>query len=220
MRELRKSKLLQLREEFYRAMQRLPAGCTPIATDGGYIAANTDPEKGPVTPIDIAGWGVTVQQSVAEYETETACACGFVFTGETAEGWQHAGFAGALAMNAHVAELNGLAQALMYIISNPGCYAILCDCLNALRNVQSQATVDKNIAITGVCRGLLARAREQSEVHFIKVKGHLHEELAKVGVKDADLAPGETYKDLGNVRADELATQAMWSGEHHGFTLR
>ena len=49
--------------------------------------------------------------------------------------------------------------------------------------------------------------------------GHLHEELAKVGVTDADLAPGETYKDLGNVRADELATRAMWSGEHSGFSL-
>ena len=41
-----------------------------------------------------------------------------------------------------------------------------------------------------------------------------------MGVKDADLAPGETYQDLGNVRADELATRAMWSGEHSGFTLR
>ena len=91
---------------------------------------------------------------------------------------------------------------------------------NALRNVQSQAAVDKNIAITDVCRDLLARAREQSEVHFLKVKGHLHEELAKVGVTDADLAPGETYRDLGNVRADELATRAMWSGEHSGFSLR
>ena len=86
--------------------------------------------------------------------------------------------------------------------------------------MQSQATVDKNIAITEVCRNLLARAREQSTVKFIKVKGHLHEELAKVGVTDEDLAPGETYKDLGNVRADELATRAMWSGEHSGFTLR
>ena len=28
-------------------------------------------------------------------------------------------------------------------------------------------------------------------------------------VEDEDLAPGETYKDLGNVRADELATRAM-----------
>ena len=130
------------------------------------------------------------------------------------------GFVGALEVNAHVAELNGLAQALMFIIANPGCYAILCDCLNALRNVQSQATVDKNIAITEVCRDLLARARERSTVKFIKVKGHLHEELAKVGVTDEDLAPGETYKDLGNVRADELATRAMWSGEHSGFTLR
>ena len=117
-------------------------------------------------------------------------------------------------------ELNGLAQAFMFIITNPGCYVILCDCLNALRNVQSQAAVDKNIAITDVCRDLLARAREQSEVHFLKVKGHLHEELAKVGVTDADLAPGETYRDLGNVRADELATRAMWSGEHNGFSLR
>ena len=63
-------------------------------------------------------------------------------------------------------------------------------------------------------------AREQSEVHFIKVKGHLHEELAKkVGVTDEDLAPGETYQDLGNVRADELATRAMWSGEHSGYNL-
>ena len=83
----------------------------------------------------------------------------------------------------------------------------------------SQATVDKNIAITEVCRDLLARAREQSTVQFIKVKGHLHEELAKVGVKDVDLAPGETYQDLGNVRADELATRAMWSGEHSGYNL-
>ena len=65
----------------------------------------------------------------------------------------------------------------------------------------------------------MARAREQSTVHFIKVKGHLHEELAKVGVKDEDLAPGETYQDLGNVRADELATRAMWSGEHSGYNL-
>eukprot|EP01048_Picozoa_sp_COSAG05_P010919 COSAG05_NODE_992_length_6265_cov_7.908693_4_plen_56_part_01 len=56
----------------------------------------------------------------------------------------------------------------MFIITNPGCYVILCDCLNALRNVQSQAAVDKNIAITDVCRDLLARAREQSEVHFLK----------------------------------------------------
>ena len=132
---------------------------------------------------------------------------------------RHPGFVGALTRSAHVAELNGLAQAFMFVISNPGRYAILCDCLNALRNVQSQATVDTNIAITGVCRDLLARAREQSEIHFLKVKGHLHEELAKVGVTDADLAPGETYKDLGNVRADELATRAMWSGEHSGFSL-
>ena len=57
-------------------------------------------------------------------------------------------------------------------------------------------------------------------MHFLKVKGHLHEELTKVGVTDADLAPGETYRDLGNVRADELATRAMWSGEHSGFSLR
>ena len=71
-----------------------------------------------------------------------------------------------------------------------------------------------------LCRDLLARAREQSTVTFIKVKGHLHEELAKVGITDDDLAPGETYKDLGNVRADELATRAMRSGEHSGFTLR
>ena len=41
-----------------------------------------------------------------------------------------------------------------------------------------------------------------------------------MGVTDADLALGETYKDLGNVRADELATQAMWSGAHYGFMLR
>ena len=107
----------------------------------------------------------------------------------------------------------------MFIIANPCCYAILCDCLNALRNVQSQVAVDRNIAITGVCRDLLPRARERSEMHFIKVKGHLHEELAKVGVTDADLAPGETYKDLGNVNADELATRAMWSGEHGGYSL-
>ena len=88
----------------------MPAGCIPIATDGGYTAENKDPDCGPVTPIDIAGWGVTVRKSVAEYEVETACACGFVFSGETPEGRQHAGFAGALAINAHVAELNGLAQ--------------------------------------------------------------------------------------------------------------
>eukprot|EP01047_Picozoa_sp_COSAG01_P050376 COSAG01_NODE_5090_length_4493_cov_3.897132_1_plen_119_part_10 len=43
LRELRKRQLLQLRADFYRAMQRLPDGCIPIATDGGYIAANTDP---------------------------------------------------------------------------------------------------------------------------------------------------------------------------------
>ena len=166
------------------------------------------------------GWGVSVRKSVAEYEVETACACGFVFNGETEEGRQHVGFASALAMNAHVAELNGLAQAFMFIIANPCCYAILCDCLNALRNVQSQVAVDRNIAITGVCRDLLPRARERSEIHFIKVKGHLHEELAKVDVTDEDLAPGETYKDLGNVRADELATRAMWSGEHSGYSFR
>ena len=29
-----------------------------------------------------------------------------------------------------------------------------------------------------------------------------------MGVTDADLPPGETYRDLGNVRADELATHA------------
>ena len=220
LREQRIRQLLRLRAETYRDMQRLPKGCIPIATDGGYTAANNDPKRGQLTPVDIAGWGVSVRKSVAEYEVETACACGAVFTGETAADRQLPGFVGALEVNAHVAELNGLAQALMYIITNPGCYAILCDCLNALRNIQSQATVDKNIAITEVCRDLLARAREQSTVKFIKVKGHLHEELAKVGVTDADLAPGETYKDLGNVRADELATRAMWSGEHSGFSLR
>jgi hypothetical protein len=48
---------------------------------------------------------------------------------------------------------------------------------------------------------------------------HLHEELAKVGVTDDDLAPRETYQELGNVRADELATRAMWSGGHSGYTL-
>ena len=64
--ELRKCQLLQLRADFHRAMQRLPAGCIPIATDGGYTAENTDPDCGPVTPIDIAGWGVTVRKSVAE----------------------------------------------------------------------------------------------------------------------------------------------------------
>ena len=63
------------------------------------------------------------------------------------------------------------------------------------------------------------RAREHSEVRFIKVKGHLHEELAKVGVTDADLAQGETYRDLGNVRADELATRGMREQEHHGYTF-
>ena len=143
-----------------------------------------------------------------------------MFSGETQEGRRHPGFVGALEINAHVAEMNALAQAFMYIIANPGCYAILSDCLNALRNVQSQAAVDRNIAITGVCRDLLDRARAHSQVHFIKVKGHLHEELAKVGVTDEDLAPGETYQDAGNVRADELATRAMWSGEHSGFSLR
>ena len=44
-------------------------------------------------------------------------------------------------------------------------------------------------------------------------------QLAKVGVTDDDLAPGETYKDLGNARADELATRALWSREHNGYTL-
>ena len=34
-----------------------------------------------------------------------------------------------------------------------------------------------------------------------------------------DLAPGETYKDLGNVRADELATRAMWSGDSEALTI-
>ena len=118
-------------------MQRLPSGCIPIATDGGYVAANGDPRKGPLTPIDIAGWGVTVRQSVAAYEVETAWACGAVFSGETPEGRRHPGFVGALEINAHVAEMNALAQAFMYIIANPGCYAILSDCLNALRNVHS-----------------------------------------------------------------------------------
>ena len=66
---------------------------------------------------------------------ETAYACGFVFSRETEEDRQHAGFAGALAINAHVAEMNGLAQTFMFIIANPSCYAILCDCLNALTNV-------------------------------------------------------------------------------------
>ena len=80
--------------------------------------------------------------------------------------------------------------------------------------------MDSNIAITAVYRDLLEQAREHSNVHFVKVKGHLHEELAKVGVTDADIAPGETYRDHGNVRADELATRAMWSGEHSGFSLR
>ena len=107
----------------------------------------------------------------------------------------------------------------MYIITNPGYYAILCDCLNAPRNVQSQAALDTNIAITAVCMDLLARAREYSDIHFIKAKGNLHEELAKVGATDIDLPPGETYQDLGNVRANELATRAMWSREHSGYTL-
>ena len=130
------------------------------------------------------------------------------------------GFAGALAVKAHVAELNGLAQAFMFAITNPGCYAVCCDCLNALRNVQTQVALDSNIAITAVCRDLLARARETSDIYFVKAKGHLHEELALVGVTDADLPPGETYRDLGNVRADELATRAMWAQDHHGYSLR
>ena len=117
-----------------------------------------DPDSGPVTPKDIAGWGVTVRKSAAEYGVEAACACGMVVSGETEEGRAHSGFVGALSLNAHVAELNGLAHALMYIISFPGCYAILCDCQNAIRNVQSQDAVEKNIAITTVCRGLLERA--------------------------------------------------------------
>ena len=71
---------------------------------------------------DIAGWGVTVRKSVAEYEVETACACGAVFNGETEEGRQHPGFVGALTLNAYVAELNALAQAFMYIIANPNLY--------------------------------------------------------------------------------------------------
>ena len=125
-----------------------------------------------MTPIDIAGWGVTVRKSVAEYEVETACACGFVFSGETPEGCQHAGFAGALAINAHVAELNGLAQAFMFIITNPGCYVILCDCLNALRNVQSQAAVDKNIAITDVCRDLGTCAIDPDLVPSVHVRSY------------------------------------------------
>ena len=66
-------------------------------------------------------------------------------------------------------------------------------------------------------RVALARAREQSEIHFIKVKGHLHEELAKVGVTDDDLAPGETYKDLGNTRADELASRRVLRCNHFGI---
>ena len=41
LRELRIRQLLGLRAETYRAMQRLPHGCIPIATDGGYIAANS-----------------------------------------------------------------------------------------------------------------------------------------------------------------------------------
>lgn len=60
-----------------------------------------------------------------------------------------------------------------------------------------------------------------SQIHSIKVKGHLQEELTAVGVTDDDLAPGETYKVLGNVRADELATRErrVWLGEHSGCTL-
>ena len=88
-----------------------------------------------------------------------------------------------------------------------------------MRDVQSQVALDSNIAITAVCRDLLARARETSEISFIKAKGHLHEEMALVGLKDADLPPGETYRDLGNVRADELATRAMWDQEHRGYSL-
>ena len=80
----------------------------------------------------------------------------------------------------------------MYIVSNQGCCAVCCDCLNALRNVQTQVALDNNIAITAVCRDLLATAPETSDIHFIKAKGHLHEELALVGVTDADLPPGET----------------------------
>ena len=53
--------------------------------------------------------------------------------------------------------------------------------------------LDNNIAITAVCRDLLARARATSDIRFIKAKGHLHEELALVGLKDSDLPPGETY---------------------------
>ena len=68
--------------------------------------------------------------------------------------------------------------------------------------------------------GFACLCPEKGQLSRVKVKGHLHEELAKVGVTDADLAPGETYRDLGNVRADELATRAMWSGEHSGFSLR
>ena len=41
-----------------------------------------------------------------------------------------------------------------------------------------------------------------------------------MGVTDADLPQGETYRDLGNVRADELATHAMWAQDHHGYSLR
>ena len=58
-----------------------------------------------------------------------------------------------------------------------------------------------------------------SDIHFVKAKGHLHEELALVGLKDEDLPPGETYRDLGNVRADELATRGMREQEHHGYTF-
>ena len=88
-----------------------------------------------------------------------------------------------------------------------------------MRNVQTQVALDNNIAITAVCRDLLVRARETSVISFIKAKGHLHEELALVGLKDADLPPGETYRDLGNVRADELATRGMREQEHHGYSL-
>ena len=65
-----------------------------------------------------------MRKSVAEYDEEIACAWGPVINGTTEEGRQHPGFAGALAINAHVAELNGLAQAFMFIAFNPGCYAI------------------------------------------------------------------------------------------------
>ena len=69
--------------------------------------------------------------------------------------------------------------------------------------------MDTNIAITAICRDLLARAREHSDIHFVKAKGHLHEELARVGITDDDLEPRETCQDVGNVRADELATRGM-----------